>query len=107
MDTTFLFRQNSELGGKVEAVVSSPSPSRSQVDSSSGVEKANGHISRRLVPLRRLGDCEVIPSFLLPSTSGIYHFISAVMEDGQWQRHQSLTPSIHQSPSFSAAFQCQ
>lgn len=43
---------------------------------------ANGHISRRLVPLRRLGDAEVIPSSLLSSTPGIHHFISSVKEDG-------------------------
>lgn len=39
--------------------------------------KANGHISRQPVPVRRLGDCEVIAPLLIPSPSHIYHFISA------------------------------
>lgn len=52
--------------------------------------KPNGHISRRLVPLRRLGDAEVIPSSLLSSTPGIHHFI---------RRGGSVTP-ISNSSSF-------
>lgn len=47
-----------------------------------GGKAANGHISCRPFPLRRLGGREVIPSLRLPSTSGIYHFISAVGEEG-------------------------
>lgn len=82
--------------------------SPSQVDFSSGRGKANGHIICRLVPPRRLGGCEVIPSLLLPSTSGIYHFIIAVGEEGERPRHLSFPPSIF--PSFDSSihrsFQC-
>lgn len=61
-------------------------------------------VSSRLVPLRRLGDAEVIPSSLLSSTPGIHHFISAVMKDG-WgggvgsKRHQSLSLLSNSSSS--------
>lgn len=82
--------------------ISSLSPSLRQVGPSSGAGKANGHISLWLVPLRRLGGCEVIPSLLFPFTSGIYHFITAVMEDGEWRRHPSFPPSIH--PSIRSRF---
>lgn len=66
--------------------------------------RPNGHISCRLVPLRRLGDAEVIPSSLLSSTPGIHHFISAVVEDGWgwWgggKRHQSLSLLSNSSSS--------
>lgn len=64
-------------------------------------------VSSRLVPLRRLGDGEVSPSSLLPSTPGIHHFISAVMEDGagaaKGTSHSPFPSSspIHQPRKFS------
>lgn len=42
---------------------------------------ANGYISCRLLPQRRLGGREVIPLLLLPSSSGISHFITAQEEE--------------------------
>lgn len=69
----------------------------SQVGFSSGREKANGHIICRRVPPRRLGGCEVIPSLLLPSTSGIYHFIIAVGEEDGEKGQSIHLLSIHLS----------
>lgn len=59
---------------------------------------SNGHISRRLVTPSQLGGHEVIPSLLLPSTSGSYHFISPVGEGGGWESSPSsgLSDSQHE-----------
>lgn len=51
---------------------------------------SNGHISRRLVTPSQLGGHEVIPSLLLSSTSGSYHFISPVGKGGGWVESLAL-----------------
>ena len=73
-----------------------------QVGISSSRGKANGHISRQLVPPRRLGGCEVIPSLLLPSTLGIHHFITVVGEEGGKAMASIIPPFIY--PSFNSSF---
>lgn len=67
-------------------------------------------VSSRLVPLRRLGDAEVIPSSLLSSTPGIHHFISAVMKDGWGGRSGQQEAPVTLSPLqfiILPSFQCQ
>lgn len=95
----------------VECVVSCPpfhlslSPSLCQVGPSSGAGKANGHISRWLVPLRRLGGCEVIPSLLFPFTSGSIILLPLLWRMGNgWGIR--LESSIHLSIHSRASFQC-